>query len=108
MRLLQELNMKNFEKVKSQKSTTKELYMKEFCNDCKYYLAVDVFKGICKISKDKIFPESKSCKDFAKNAKCKFCKNYENVKDNIGTCMGKTDAYPDMIATTCIDYKLKS
>ncbi len=92
--------------------------MKEFCNDCKYYLAVDVFKGICKISKDKIFPESKSCKDFVKNAKCKFCGNYTNPTlpspsqgegvGGVGTCMGKTDAYPEMIAITCDDFRRKA
>jgi 4-hydroxyphenylacetate decarboxylase small subunit len=80
----------------------------EKCNDCRYYLPVDVFKGLCKVSKEKKLPESQSCKEYERIAKCKFCKNYANVKDNIGTCMGKTDAYPEMLAITCIDYSRKS
>ena len=92
-------------KARSDKSENKRTeIMKYFCNDCRYYLAIDVFKGICKVSKGEIFPENKSCKDFQQTAKCKFCKNYKNVKDNIGTCMEKTEAYPEMIAITCNDY----
>jgi hypothetical protein len=93
----------------------KLLIMKESCSDCKYYLAVDVFKGICKVSKENIFPEHKSCKDFVQIAKCKFCKNYTNPTlpspskgeggGGVGTCMGKTEAYPEMIATTCEYFK---
>ena len=78
------------------------------CSDCRYYLPVDVFKGMCKITKDRITPETKSCKDYKIIAKCKFCKNYKNTKDNLGTCMGKTEAYPEMIATTCLDFNLIS
>ena len=78
------------------------------CSDCKYYLAVDVFKGICKVSKDKIFPENNSCSDYVQIAKCKYCMNYENKKDNIGMCMSKTEAYPEMIAITCHEFSRKS
>ena len=80
----------------------------EFCQDCKYYLPVDVFRGLCKLSKDKIGPDDPNCRDVVKIAKCKFCENYTAEKDYLGKCMGTTLAYPDMIATKCADFKWDS
>jgi 4-hydroxyphenylacetate decarboxylase small subunit len=82
--------------------------MKKVCNDCKFYLAVDVFKGICKVSKDKILPEDISCKEFEQVAKCKFCINYKSQKEDSGTCKDKVNAYPEMIALTCLDFSRKN
>ena len=75
------------------------------CKDCKFYLPVDVFRGICKMSKEKIGPDDLFCDKGAKNAKCKFCSNYTNEKDYLGKCMGTKLAYPDMIATKCADFR---
>ncbi len=78
--------------------------MKEVCNDCKYYLPVDVFKGLCKISKEKLSPEDKACDKYEQVAKCKFCKNYTSSKDELGFCKGNITAYPEMLAVTCNEY----
>lgn len=77
------------------------------CRDCKFYLAVDVFKGLCKKTKDKITPDTKVPECFEKQPKCKFCSNFELSKNNnyLGRCCSKVDAYPDMIATTCELFK---
>ena len=75
------------------------------CNDCKYYLPVDVFRGICKLSKVKISPESAQCDKAEQIAKCKFCAKYMAEKDFLGKCMGTTMAYPDMIASKCADFQ---
>lgn len=76
----------------------------KYCNDCMYYLPVDVFKGMCKVTKEKITPGDKSCKEYKEVAKCKFCKNYRATDEFIGLCMGKTEAYPDLLAKTCEDF----
>lgn len=80
--------------------------MNNTCKDCKYYLPVDVFKGICKISKDKILPDDKASAKFEKEMKCKFCKNYSSSKENeyLGKCLCEFDAYPDMNAKSCKEF----
>ncbi len=71
------------------------------CNNCKYYLPVDVFKGSCKLSKAAVKPEDKSCGDFDRTAKCRFCRNYTPEKEFLGKCRGNVLAYPDMLAVNC-------
>ena len=82
------------------------MIMNFFCKDCKYYLPVDVFKGICKISKNKISPDDSVCNNFEKQKKCKFCKNFsmKNGKEFIGKCCSNFDAYPDMNSKTCTGF----
>ncbi|NQV19038.1 MAG: 4-hydroxyphenylacetate decarboxylase small subunit [Armatimonadetes bacterium] len=75
--------------------------------DCKYYLAIDVFKGICKITKDKINADESGCSDFDKASKCKHCKHFSIKDNNLGLCMKKTTAYPDLQAVTCKDFSWK-
>jgi hypothetical protein len=75
--------------------------------DCKYYLNTDVFKGICKRDKSVINADDASCEQFEKAQKCKYCKNFAATKDELGTCLNKYDAYPEMYAVTCNDYKSK-
>ena len=72
--------------------------------DCKYYLATDAFKGICKLSKETINADDIACDDFEKTAKCRHCKNFTETKDYLGLCMNKATAYPDMKAITCKDF----
>jgi len=74
------------------------------CKDCKFYLPVDVFQGICKVSKEKIRPEDPFCEEAEKIPKCKFCSNYTPDKEHLGTCGKSTLAYPDMIASKCNDF----
>jgi len=75
------------------------------CNDCKFYLPVDVFQGICKIGKQKISPDDLFCEKAEKVPKCKFCSRYQSDKDYLGKCMDSTLAYPDMIAAKCADFE---
>ena len=77
--------------------------MKHF--DCKYYLNTDVFKGICKRDKSVINADDHSCEHFENAQKCKHCINFVLLQPDLGTCMGKFDAYPEMLAITCNDYK---
>jgi 4-hydroxyphenylacetate decarboxylase small subunit len=74
------------------------------CKDCKYYLPVDVFLGICKIDKQRIRPEDEPCEKVELLARCKFCKHYSAGNGNLGKCMGNTLAYPDMVAVKCADF----
>ncbi|NOU46196.1 MAG: 4-hydroxyphenylacetate decarboxylase small subunit [Bacteroidales bacterium] len=73
--------------------------------DCKYFLATDVFKGICKRDKKQIPADEVACEHFEKAVKCKHCANFSQTTDELGTCMNKYDAYPEMNAVTCNDYR---
>ncbi len=77
--------------------------MKYTCKDCKFYLPIDVFKGICKLSKEMILPDKEATEKFQKAEKCKFCANFTSSESNeyLGKCMDTSDSYPDMTATTC-------
>jgi len=72
--------------------------------DCKYYLNTDVFKGICKRDKNNINADDASCENFEKAQKCKNCSNFSLTGNEMGLCMNKYDAYPEMNAITCNDY----
>ncbi|MEI6049890.1 MAG: 4-hydroxyphenylacetate decarboxylase small subunit [Bacteroidota bacterium] len=72
--------------------------------DCKYYLNTDVFKGICKRDKNNINADDASCTNFEKAQKCKHCSNFYLTDTDLGRCMNKYDAYPEMNAVTCNDY----
>jgi len=73
-------------------------------NDCRFYLATDVFKGICKRDKSNIMADDESCEHFEKIPKCKNCIHFSHTKGDLGRCMEKTAAYPEMIAVTCNDF----
>ncbi len=72
--------------------------------DCKYYLPVDAFKGICKRDKSDLVADEESCEDFEKARKCIHCKHFQMTSVDMGTCMQKYDAYPQMNAITCTDF----
>lgn len=75
------------------------------CKDCRYFLPVDVFRGMCKLSKEKISHDDPVCTNLEKLAKCKFCVNYTAEKDYLGKCMGTILAFPDMTASKCADFQ---
>lgn len=75
--------------------------------DCKYYLSTDVFKGVCKRDKNSINADDASCEHFENSQKCKHCLNFTLDQTDLGKCMGKYDAYPEMSAITCNDFKSK-
>jgi hypothetical protein len=74
-------------------------------DDCKYYTNLDVFKGVCKRDKSSINADDEACDHFEKAQKCKYCSNFSSQQDELGTCMNKYDAYPEMNAITCHDFK---
>ena len=73
--------------------------------DCKYYLSTDVFKGICKRDKKFINADDDACENYMNAQKCKYCSNFTLTSDELGTCMNKYEAYPEMNAVTCNDFK---
>ncbi|MBE0648000.1 MAG: 4-hydroxyphenylacetate decarboxylase small subunit [Bacteroidales bacterium] len=75
------------------------------CKDCTFYLPVDVFQGLCKISKAKILPDDAFCREAGKLPKCKFCHHFTEEKDYLGKCKGTTLAYHDMVASKCADFE---
>jgi hypothetical protein len=75
------------------------------CRDCRFYLPVDVFQGLCKLEKTEILPDDASCSRFEAIPKCGFCVKYSSERENLGKCMGKHLAYPDMIASKCADFE---
>jgi hypothetical protein len=78
------------------------------CSDCSKLIHVDVFKGICRISKERISIDEEACKEFEPIKKCKFCKHYEPSEEEfIGKCKGKAITYPDLIAKTCEEFDWK-
>jgi hypothetical protein len=80
--------------------------MKFTCKECIYYLPIDVFKGLCKITKNNILPDAGECDKYQKMQKCKFCANFNISEKNnyMGKCMDKANAYPDMNARLCKDF----
>jgi 4-hydroxyphenylacetate decarboxylase small subunit len=80
--------------------------MMEKCHkDCRYYLAVDVFKGLCKRDKANVNADDQACEHFDQVAQCRYCMHYKPQDENLGTCMDKAVAFPEMIAITCEDFK---
>lgn len=75
------------------------------CINCKYYLPIDAFKGVCKLNKKNILADEASCEDFDKAAKCEYCAEYQKVDEVKGLCKGKYDAFAAMNAKTCSDFK---
>jgi hypothetical protein len=75
------------------------------CKDCRFYLPVDVFKGLCKLEKNPILPDDLSCAKFERQPKCKFCANYVPVKEYLGRCADAGLAYPDMNASKCASFE---
>lgn len=75
-----------------------------FCKQCRFYLPVDVFTGICKISKQQIRPDDPACEKGERIASCRFCSNYTPETEYLGKCMKTTLAYPDMVAVKCADF----
>jgi 4-hydroxyphenylacetate decarboxylase small subunit len=63
-------------------------------NDCENFAPVDVAKGICRLSNEKIFIDSAVCPKFEAVPKCGSCGLFKNAdKDGIGTCVGLQKDY---------------
>jgi hypothetical protein len=75
------------------------------CKDCKFYLPVDVIKGLCKLEKNSILPDEVACDNFERQPKCKFCLHYQPEKEYLGKCSEAGLAYPDMNASKCASFE---
>jgi len=73
--------------------------------DCKYYLTIDAFKGLCKRDKSNIIADDDSCEHFEKAQMCANCANFKLTTDDMGTCKQEYDAYPRMNALTCTEFQ---
>lgn len=72
--------------------------------DCKYYLPIDAFKGICKRDKNDIKADDTACENFEKAQKCIYCSNFKETNIDMGRCKNKYDAFPHMNASTCNEF----
>jgi len=79
--------------------------MENHHKDCRHYLPVDVFKGICKRDKENIAADGEACENFDQIPQCQYCRHFTPSGEFLGHCMGKTEAWPEMIATTCRDFE---
>ena len=75
----------------------------KICQDCRFYIPIDVFKGMCMHDKKSINADDAACERFQKVEKCKYCLSYIPESDTIGRC-GQHLAYPEMNATTCLSF----
>ena len=73
--------------------------------DCREYIPIDVFRGMCRVKKDETISDAEACELFFPVKKCKYCTSYHESEGGPGTCRGKNPAYPDMIAKTCEDFE---
>lgn len=73
--------------------------------DCTNYLPTDVFKGICKRTKESVNADEAPCENFEQAKKCKTCMHFTYLDTDMGMCMNRFDAYPEMNAITCHDYR---
>jgi 4-hydroxyphenylacetate decarboxylase small subunit len=76
--------------------------------NCKNFLAIDVFKGICKLDKKDILADGSSCEEFSQVEKCHFCQKYTPGSNGLGKCKETIDAYADMLAKTCEEFSWKT
>ena len=78
--------------------------MKKSHIDCKHFLPIDVFKGMCKRDKTDILADDSACEKFDQIEKCKGCSSFSSSENGLGKCKNKFDAYADMLAKTCEDF----
>ena len=82
--------------------------MENVCKDCKFYLPVDVFQGLCKLEKKMLTPDDPACDKYERQQKCKFCSKYFPEKEYLGKCQGNILVYPDMNAGQCGSFEWHS
>lgn len=78
------------------------------CADCDHYVPVDVFKGLCHLSKHSVRVDDPACEECAPVKKCKFCKHYSSKEEYLGMCKGEELTYPDLVTRTCEMFEWRS
>jgi 4-hydroxyphenylacetate decarboxylase small subunit len=79
------------------------------CYDCINFAPVDVFKGICHVSKISMEADADACEEFESLPKCKFCSEFRPIDGEryLGTCQAGVVTYPDLVAKTCESFMWK-
>lgn len=63
-------------------------------SECENFVPVDVVKGICRLTNEKVIIDSSVCARFEMVPVCRNCGNFKNPnKDGIGTCIGLKKEY---------------
>ncbi|HWR44851.1 4-hydroxyphenylacetate decarboxylase small subunit [Sporomusa sp.] len=63
-------------------------------NDCDNFAAVDVTKGICRLTNELVLIDSQICVKFDAIPKCSGCSFFQHPdKEGIGTCTGLQKEY---------------
>ena len=77
------------------------------CYDCIHLAPVDVFSGICHLSKKSIQVDAEACGDYEPLPKCKFCAQYRPLEGEpyLGTCGSSVVTYPDLVTKTCDSFQ---
>ena len=78
--------------------------MEHTCKDCRFYLPIDVIRGLCKADKSSISPDQIVCDQFDRMAKCKFCQHFSQGKEYLGKCKENSLTSPDMNAVKCVEF----
>jgi 4-hydroxyphenylacetate decarboxylase small subunit len=80
--------------------------------DCRNFAPLDVVKGLCHLSKEKVIADQPSCEHFDRLPKCRHCAKFaDSGEQHLGTCTAEETAamaYPEMVATTCEWFGWKS
>lgn len=69
--------------------------------DCRHYLAVDVFGGLCKRTREVINADEAGCDRAEYAPRCRHCQHYAEIALHLGKCKGEAATYPDLSAITC-------
>jgi len=77
------------------------------CYDCIHLAPLDVFKGVCHISKNTVLADDDACVEFEPVPKCRFCSEYRPISGEsfLGTCGSRVPTYPDLVAKTCDSFR---
>lgn len=80
--------------------------------DCRNFIPVDVAKGICRVSGEKVLIDTDVCDKMVPMPKCKNCAGFVKGvnEDNIGVCTADKKepwTYGELPAVTCEMYRAK-
>ncbi|UCF09926.1 MAG: 4-hydroxyphenylacetate decarboxylase small subunit [Candidatus Bipolaricaulota bacterium] len=73
--------------------------------DCRNFAPIDVVKGICHLSKERVQADDASCPSFDRLPRCGECERYSpSDQQDVGVCRATPDhpmTYPGLAAVTC-------
>ncbi len=73
--------------------------------ECRNYAPLDVVKGICHRTKERLLGDDDACEDIVLQPRCAHCEHFEMEDDRqVGVCTispSRPMAYPALSAVTC-------